>query len=482
MSNGSAIATLGFYQSRFAIDQKVMGDLLGLALSRGGDYAELYFEHTQTGMLQFEDQTVRQSTGGITQGMGVRVVLGDSIGYAYSEDFTLENLKRAATTAAQIAISVQGKADPVNASLLETSNLYPVEKPSVDARALEKLEIIRRVDTAARAYNPAIAKVNISLSDELKRVIIVSSDGRLAADLQPLFTVRCGTIAERDGKRERGSRRVSARRGLDYFDSIISPETIGEDAAKQAMVNLDAVDAPAGFLPVVLAAGESSVLLHEAVGHGLEGDFNYKKLSNYSDRIGDRVASELCTVIDNGTYGDSRGSLNIDDEGNPTKNNTLIENGILRGYMQDRISSNQFGSEATGNGRRESFRFHPMPRMTNTYMTNGESSFDELIKAVPKGLYCVDYQGGQVNINNGDFVFIVTEAYLIEDGQITKPVKGVNLIGNGPDTLTKITKVANDFRLSDGSWTCGKDGQSVPVSNGMPSVLVSGITVGGTAA
>jgi TldD protein len=434
-------------------------------------------------MLSYEDQAVRQSTGGVTQGMGARVVQGDAVGYAYSEEFGTESLKRAANTAAQIASSTTGKAAPIDSTIFESKNLYPVEKPSVDARALEKLEIIRRIDKAARNYNPAITKVSVTFADELKRVMIATSDGRLTGDVQPLFSARVMVIAERDGHRERGFKSVSARRGIEYFDNaLLSPEQLGEYAARMAITNLDAIDAPAGMMPVVLGAGESGVLLHEAVGHGLEGDFNYKKLSNYSDRVGQKVASDLCTVVDDGTIPHSRGSLNIDDEGNPTSYNELIVNGILRNYMQDRISSNQFGSGPTGNGRRQDFRHYPMPRMTNTLMLNGDNTFDEIIRTVPKGLYCVEYGGGQVDINSGDFVFIVTESYLIEDGQITRPVKGVNLIGNGPDILSKVTMVANDFKLADNGGMCGKNGQGVPVSLGMPSVLVSGITVGGTAA
>ncbi len=473
-------AALNFFQTRYNLDQKIMNDLLGVALSRGGDWAELYFEHRQTGFLQYDDQTVRQSGAGVIQGVGIRVVVGDNVGYAYSEDLNYASMRQAATTAAQIAASNQGQAQPVDAAGLSSSNLYPVEKPSVDVRALEKLEIIGRVDRAARAYDPAITKVSITFRDELKRIVVAASDGRLAADVQPLFMLSIGTIAEKDGKRESGRESISARQGLDYLTTVTSPEKLGQEAARQAITNLGAVDAPAGFMPVVLGAGDSSVLLHEAVGHGLEGDFNFKKLSNYSDAIGQSVASPLCTVVDDGTVAHSRGSLNIDDEGNPTRYNTLIENGVLRGYMQDRISGAHYGG-VTGNGRRETFRHYPMPRMTNTYMLNGESTFDELVRAVPRGLYCVNYGGGQVDITSGDFVFIVTEAYLIEDGQITRPVKGVNLIGNGPEVLSKITMAANDYKLSDGTWTCGKNGQGVPVSNGMPSVLVSGITVGGTA-
>lgn len=473
-------ATLNFFQARFGVDQKVMNDLLDVALSRGADFAELYFEHRQSNSMLYEEQVVREASSGVTHGVGIRVVSGDSVGYAYSEDFNTENMKQAAITAAQISQSGSGK-NAVNATLENLPNLYPVRTPSVDVRALEKLDIVRRTDTAARAYDPSVSKVIVNFMDELKRIVIATSDGRLAADAQPLLRLIVQVIVEREGNRQTGRSRTGGRYGMDYFTTIRTPEEVGREAAKQAVTMLEAVDAPAGMLPVVLAAGESGVLLHEAVGHGLEADFNFKKLSNFTDRIGQSVASSLCTVVDDGTIEHSRGSLNVDDEGNPTKYNVLIEKGILNGYMQDRISSKHFDGQITGNGRRQSFRHHPMPRMTNTYMLNGESSFDELVTAVPRGLYCVDYAGGQVNISNGDFVFSVTEAYLIEDGQITKPVKGVNLIGNGPEVLSKVTMVANDFKLAFDGGTCGKNGQGVPVSLGMPSVLVSGITVGGTA-
>jgi TldD protein len=478
--NTQSNATLNFFQSRFGVDQNIMNNLLDVALSRGGDFAELYFEHRQSNSMMYEEQVVREASSGVTNGVGIRVVSGDSIGYAYSEDFNIENMRHAAITAAQISQSGQASS-PINASIQDLPNLYQVEKPTVDVRALEKLEIIKRADLAARAYSPHINKVVVNFLDELKRVVIATSDGRLAADAQPLMRLVVSVIAQRDGRRESGRSASGGRYGMDYFSTVRSPEDIAKDAARQAVTMLDSVEAPAGMLPVVLAAGWSGVLLHEAVGHGLEADFNFKKLSNFTDRVGQQVASPLCTIVDDGTIEHSRGSLNMDDEGNPTKYNVLIENGILSGYMQDRISSKHFDNQITGNGRRQSFRHHVMPRMTNTYMLNGESTFDELIQAVPRGLYCVDYAGGQVNITNGDFVFSVTEAYLIENGQVTKPVKGINLIGNGPEVLNKVTKVANDFRLAYDGGTCGKNGQGVPVSLGMPSVLVSSITVGGTA-
>ncbi len=471
---------LGFFQSEFNIDTKVMNDVLAVALSRGGDFAELYFEHRVSSSMRVEEGSVKESTGGITQGVGVRVVAGDSFGYAYSEDFSVESMRHAANTAAQIAKG--GKpGEPVDATILNAADYYPIATPSIDVKALEKLELIRRVDRAARAYSPLVQKVIASFSEEYKQIMIAASDGRLIGDIQPMVELRAFVVALRDGKSGQGYDSGAGRYGLELFLKE-TPEDIGKEAARIAVQAIDAVDAPAGMFPVVLAAGSSAVLLHEAVGHGLEADFNRKKLSNYSDRVGQKVASPLCTVVDDGTIAHSRGSLNVDDEGNLPNYNVLIEGGLLAGYMQDRISSKHYDNKLTGNGRRQSFRHSPMPRMTNTYMLAGESTLNELVSSVDKGLYCVNYSGGQVNIHNGDFTFGLTEAYLIENGKITSPVKNANLIGNGPEVLSNITKVANDFELAKGTWTCGKNGQSVPVGQGMPSVLVSSITIGGTAA
>ncbi len=471
---------LNFFQSEFGIDQKVMSDVLATALSRGGDFAELYFEHRITSQMRFEEGSVKESSGGIIQGVGIRVVTGDSFGYAYSEDFSVDSMRHAATTAAQIAKG--GKpGEPVDANLINIADRYPIAIPSIDVKALEKLELIRRTDKAARAYDPAVAKVIVAFSEEYKQIMIATSDGRLVADIQPMVSLRAFVIAERDGKPGQGFESAARRYGLDYFNTR-TPEQIGYEAARQAVLALDAIDAPAGMFPVVLAAGHSGVLLHEAVGHGLEADFNRKKLSNYTDRVGQVVASPLCTVVDDGTIDFAKGTLNVDDEGNIPQYNVLIENGVLGGYLQDRISSKYFDNKLTGSGRRQTFRHAPMPRMSNTYMLAGDSTFDELIAAVDRGLYCVSYSGGQVNIHNGDFTFGVTEAYMIENGKITAPVKNVNLIGNGPEVLSKVTMVANDFALAEDGGMCGKNGQTVPVGVGMPSVLVSSITVGGTAA
>jgi TldD protein len=315
--------------------------------------------------------------------------------------------------------------------------------------------------------------------DELKHVAIFTSDGRMTGDVQPLVRFNVSILSEREGQRQTARWGGGGRMGMAYFESH-TPEAMAEEAARQAVLLQSAIEAPAGTFPVVLASGDSGILLHEAIGHGLEADFNRKKTSNYSDRIGELVASSLCTVVDDGTIDDSRGSLNVDDEGNLPGYNVLIENGVLQAYIQDRISAKAMGTKPSGNGRRESFKHYVMPRMTNTYMLAGESDPVDIIKGVNRGIYCVAFSGGQVNISNGDFVFSVTEGYMIEDGKITAPIRNVNLIGNGPDVLTKVTAVGHDFRLSDGRWTCGKDGQSVPVGVGIPTVLVSGMTVGGT--
>ncbi len=474
----SAAAARALFRTRYGIDERALSELLDVALSRGGDYADLYFEHRQTSSISFEESKVKTASGGITQGLGVRVLAGDSTGYAYTENLSMESMRQAAATAAKIC-DRRDRVGPVNVAEAATPDRYHIDKPSIEIPSAEKLSIIHRADEAARAYDPSITRVNVSFVEEVKHVLVATSDGRLSADFQPMlrFNVQC--LSEVGSSRQTAVDGGGGRLGMEYFVEH-PPEAVAREAARQAVTLQKGVEAPAGYIPVVLGAGESGILLHEAVGHGLEADFNRKKTSNYSDRIGQPVASELCTVIDDGTIDHSRGTINVDDEGNVAKKNVLIADGVLQGYLQDRISARHFGVAPSGNGRRESFRNYPMPRMTNTYMLPGESTPDDIVRSVKKGLYAKAFSGGQVNISNGDFVFSVTEGYLIEDGQVTHPVKNVNIIGNGPDTLSKVTMVANDFKLSDGRWTCGKDGQSVPVGVGMPTVLVSGITVGGT--
>ncbi|MGH2585417.1 MAG: TldD/PmbA family protein, partial [Dehalococcoidia bacterium] len=458
----------------------VLNELLGVALGRGGEYAELYLEYRESGSITYEDQAVKTVGGGVMQGLGVRVIQGEAVGYAYTEDLSREAMRRAAETAAQISTGGRG-AQPVNVTAERPPQFYPVLEESIDAAAADKLAVIRRADAAARAHHPSITRVDITLVDETKRVLIATSEGRLAGDVQPLIRVNIVCLSEVEGSRQTARGGGGGRFGMEYFDRV-TPESLAVDAARQAVLLQSAQEAPAGTLPVVLAAGDSGVLLHEAVGHGLEADFNRKRTSTYTDRVGKPVASQLCTIVDDGTILNSRGSLNMDDEGNAGRTNTLIQEGVLQGYMQDRISARHFKVAPTGNSRRQTFKHYPMPRMTNTYMLAGETRPEEIIRSVERGIYCVSYDGGQVNISNGDFVFGVTEGYLIEHGRITAPIRNASLIGNGPEVLSKVTRVGTDFTLSDGRWTCGKAGQIVPVGVGMPTVLVSGITVGGTKA
>jgi TldD protein len=471
-------AGAAFFARRFAIDEAICERLLGSALERGGDYAELYFEHRESGSIVFEDQQVKNAAGGVMSGVGIRVIRGDAIGYAYTEDLSFDAMKQAAEAAAHISTSGEGNL-PVDVTPGAAPSYYPVVNPSAEVGAADKLAVIRRADAAARRYHPSIARVDVSLVDELKRVLVVSSDGRFVSDVQPMLRFNVGCLSEMNGSRQTARTGGGGRFGMEYF-SLTTPESLAEEAAREAVLLQQAVPAPAGVMPVVLGAGDSGILLHEAVGHGLEADFNRKQTSTYSGRVGQLVASDLVTVVDDGTIVNSRGSINIDDEGNPGRYNMLIEDGVLRAYMQDRISATHYRTDPSGNARRETFRHYPMPRMTNTYMLAGRSTPDEIIRSVDRGIYCVAYSGGQVNISNGDFVFSVTEGYLIEGGRLGAPIKGVTLIGNGPDVLSKVTAVGSDYKLSDGRWTCGKDGQSVPVGVGMPTVLVSGITVGGT--
>ena len=467
-----------------AIDAQLANRLLGHALEAGGDYADLYFEFRVSADYALEEEQVRTLGRGITLGLGVRVTKGDATGYAYTEDLAWEKMAHAARTAGQIAVG--GGHQPVNiAGLLSipTPSFYAVPTPSLVVPAIDKLALLRAADKAARAFDKRIVKVQASFAESIKEVLLFTSDGRMAQDIQPLMRFGVQAVAEDEGKRQSGSGGGGGRYGMDYFaEAQHDAAAHGREAARVAIAMLDAVDAPAGEMPVVLAPGDSGILLHEAVGHGLEADFNRKETSNYSGQMGKQVASPLCTVVDDGTIKNSRGAINVDDEGYAGQNNVLIENGVLVGYMHDRMSAKHFGLKPTGNGRRESFRAMPLPRMTNTSLLGGKDSPEDIIKSVKRGVYAKRFSGGQVNISNGDFVFSLSESYLIEDGKLTAPLKGVNLIGNGPDVLRRVDMLGSDFQLSDGIWTCGKDGQSVPVNVGTPTVRIGSITVGGTQA
>jgi TldD protein len=464
------------------IDTKIAERLLTVALSRGGDYADLYFEYRVSGDFAMEEGKIKEVGRGVALGLGVRVVKGHGTGYAYSEDLEFDRMEHAAKMAAQIAAG-GGAPKAFGLQKITGGNYYPVKTPSYAAPPEEKLALLRAGDKAARAYDSRITKVEAYLVENLREILVFTSTGRMSSDVLPLIRYGVRVVAESNGKRQAGSSSGGGRFGLEYFrKEATSAEAHGREAARGALAMLDSVPAPAGEMEVVLAAGDSGILLHEAVGHGLEADFNRKETSNYSGQIGNMVASELCTVVDEGAIPNSRGSINVDDEGFPARENVLIENGKLVGYMHDRMSAEHFGVEPSGNGRRQSFHYMPLPRMTNTSLRAGKHNPDEIVRSVKKGIFAKRFSGGQVNISNGDFVFSLTESYLIEDGKLTAPVKGVNLIGNGPEVLQRVTMVGSDYALSDGSWTCGKDGQSVPVGVGTPTVKIAQITVGGTEA
>jgi len=477
----SGSPAIQLFADRYNIDAAAMSSLLSVALSHGGDFAELFFEHRTNSAIQFEDQRVKSASRNVSQGVGIRVVKGDAIGYAYTESLEMAAMRRAAETASRIG-SEDARPTPIDATpQLAGVSYYSSAEPLTDELPAHKVALLERADRAARAFDPSIARLDASIGDELKYVMVARSDGRVIGDVQPLIRFNVSALSERGESRQVARTGGGGRLGIEYFERV-TPEDTAREAARQAVLQQDAIEAPAGTLPVVLAAGDSGVLLHEAVGHGLEADFNRKGTSNYSGRIGQPVASPLVTVVDDGTLTDSRGSINIDDEGNATGRNVLIEGGTLRGYLHDEVSAKHYGIAPSGSGRRQTFKDYIMPRMTNTLMLAGESNPEDILRSVERGIYCISYSGGQVNISNGDFVFSVTEAYMIEGGKVTSPLKNVMLIGNGPDALSKVTMVGSDYQLSDGRWTCGKDGQSVPVGVGMPTVLVSGMTVGGTKA
>ncbi len=461
-----------------AVDAALARRLLTIALGRGGDYADIFFEYRAAGGFVFDEGILKSVSRGVSMGLGVRVQKGDATGYAYVERLDWDAMKGAAETAAQIA-SGGGAKEPVHAEVVSVPNRYALERVSLDVPGLEKRSLLERAAAAAHAYDPRVVKAEASLSEEIREILIFTSDGVVVSDTQPLLRFGVRAIVEKDGQRQEGSSGGGGRTSMGYFEGK-SPEWHAREAARQAVTMLDAQEAPAGQMEVVLAPGDSGILLHEAVGHGLEADFNRKGTSNYSGRIGEGVASDLCTVVDDATLLQSRGTINVDDEGNEPRRSVLIEKGKLVSYMHDRHSAKHYGLPPSGNGRRESFAQAPMPRMTNTILMAGPNHPEEILRSVKRGIYAKKFGGGQVDIANGDFVFSLTESYLVEDGKITAPLKGVNLIGNGPDVLRRVSMLGDDVELSDGIWTCGKDGQSVPVGVGCPTIKIEAITVGGT--
>ncbi len=452
--------------------------VFGLLGAHQVDDADLYFQYSRSEAWSLEEGQVKSGSFNIDQGVGVRAVFGDRTAFAYSDDISLAAIKEAATTVRAIAALRQSAGTRVP-SRVQGRTLYGPIDPLASLTEAEKVALLMRLEKYARDLDPRVSQVMASLASEYEVIMVARLDGRMAADVRPLVRISLQVIVTQDGRREQGSSGGGGRFNYAHFSDEQLRE-YAELAVAQALTNLDAIPAPAGNMTVVLGSGWPGILLHEAIGHGLEGDFNRKGSSAFSGRIGQRVAAEGVTVVDDGTIADRRGSLNVDDEGNPTQRTVLIENGILKGYMQDAMNARLMGMAPTGNGRRESFAHLPMPRMTNTCMLAGDKDPAEIIASVKKGLYAANFGGGQVDITSGKFVFSASEAYLIEDGRITRPVKGASLIGNGPDVLTRVTMIGNDMKLDPGVGTCGKEGQSVPVGVGQPTLRVDGLTVGGT--
>jgi TldD protein len=468
-----------YFLEKFGVTDRLLERCLGEALSAGGDYADLYFESVAATSLGVDESIVKSASQGVSAGCGVRVVSGERTGYAYTDDLSADRLLRAARTAALIA---NGPATQTVQGFTETEvpNLYPAPAADLDTDLASKLDLVMRADRAARKYDPRVTQVRASYADELRRILVAASDGTYASDTQPMARMNVFVLAKDATRTAKGSSGGGGRVEIGYFAGPKRPEHFAEEAARTAILQLSAVAAPAGEMEVVLGPGWPGVLLHEAVGHGLEADFNRKKTSAFAGMIGRQVASPKVTVVDNGRMPSRRGSLNVDDEGSATQETVLIENGVLKCYLSDKLSARLMGIPGTGNGRRESYQQIPMPRMTNTYMLAGEDDPYDIIRSVKRGLYAVNFGGGQVDITSGKFVFSASEAYLIEDGKVTAPVRDATLIGNGPEALKHVSMVGNDLALDEGIGTCGKDGQSVPVGVGMPTVKLDRMTVGGT--
>ena len=453
---------------------------IGTLLGREIDYGEVFIQSIRGESFGLEDGIVKDGSFGVEAGIGVRALAGEKTGFAYSEDIRLDGLQEAAKAAQSIA----GAGAPRNLPSFRVGgypSLYAAIDPISSLSDEEKVSLLQRVDQVARAQDPRVQEVNVRISGNHETMLVMASDGTLAADIRPLVRFDVSVIVEHNGRRERGNAGGGGRRSLDSLAEGEWTDNLAKEAVRMALVNLEAVDAPAGPMPVVLGPGWPGVLLHEAVGHGLEGDFNRKGSSAFSNRVGEQVASPLCTVVDDGTLEARRGSLSVDDEGTQTQMTTLIENGVLKGYMQDKLNARLMNVAATGNGRRQSYAHVPMPRMTNTYMLPGQDMPEDIIRSVKNGIYAVNFGGGSVDITSGRFVFSATEAYRIEDGQVTAPIRGATLVGSGPEVMNRISMVGNDLDLDGGVGVCGKDGQSVPVGVGQPTLKVDEIVVGGTA-
>ena len=462
------------------LGEQQLSATLGTVMRGGVDYADLYFQVSRQESWTLEDGIIREGNFSLDQGVGVRATSGEKTGFAYSDELVLPALEQAAGAAR--AIARQGQQKRIQAWQRSTAApLYSLADPTTSIDDAQKTALLLEIDAATRGLDPRVEQVIVSLSSSQDLILVAASDGTMAADVRPLIRLNVTVIMEQDGKREQGYSGGGARADLHYFIDGDLPLQYAREAVRQAAVQMEAQAAPAGTMPVVLGPGWPGILLHEAVGHGLEGDFNRKSVSAFSGKVGQRVASRLCTIVDDGTLANRRGSLSVDDEGTPGQKTVLVEDGILRGYMQDKLNARLMGVDPTGNGRRESFAHIPMPRMTNTYMLAGPHEPDEIIASVKKGLYAPNFGGGQVDITSGKFVFSASEAYLIENGKVTSPVKGAMLIGDGPVALNEISMVGNNLELDTGVGTCGKEGQSVPVGVGQPTLKIDELTVGGTA-
>jgi len=483
-SSGRDAATseraLSFFRDRFDLNDSSLATALDTALERQVDYADLYFEYTTTDSVSLEEGLVKSGDRHLEQGVGVRAIRGERQGYAHSDDISLESARLAAGTARAIADETRPHAPVEITPTRAGHDLYAVATAPTDVPVATKVDWLNEIDSYARSRDPRISQVMASIVCQHKHVLVAASDGTRVADVLPLVRMNVQVLAADGSRREVGYQGAGGRYELEQLRDPARWKKLVDEAVRIALLNLEAEACPAGAMDVVLGPGWPGILLHEAIGHGLEGDFNRKKTSAFSDKMGQRVAAEGVTVVDDGTIPGRRGSINVDDEGTPSRRNVLIENGVLVGYMQDRLNAELMGVEPTGNGRRESYAHMPLPRMTNTFMLAGEEDPEEILKSVDNGLYAVSFGGGQVDITSGKFVFSASEAYRIEGGRIGAPVKGATLIGNGPDVLTRVTAIGHDLALDEGVGTCGKDGQGVPVGVGLPTIRVNDLTVGGT--
>jgi len=466
------------YFARFGVTEGLIAETLAAALSRGGDHADVYFQHRVASDVGLEDGAVNRAHASVELGVGVRVVKGDQTGYGYTEDLRLPALLECARTAAAIADGPARTGPTAFHLSAQVPDRYPLVRPWDDVRPAEKLPLVSALNERAFGADPRVRKVNVYLRDEAGAILVADSAGRLVEDEQPMTLLFLSVLAEQDGRREQNGYNVAGRAGFEFYTPDRLDRVVREAVARTTIL-FEAGPPPAGEMPVVLAAGSSGILLHEAIGHGMEADFNRKGVSIYADKIGKAVAKPFVNIVDDASPPGARGAINVDDEGNAAGTTRLVENGVLATYLHDEISARHYGVTPTGNGRRESYRHAPLPRMRATYMLPGPHRTEEIIRSVKRGIYCQNFSNGQVAIGAGDFTFYVKNGYLIEDGKLTRPVKDVNVIGNGPQALERVDMVSDDLAIDEGGWTCGKDGQSVPVSQGLPTVRVSSMTVGG---